>query len=358
MFYRIRLLINRLLRQPHKHIPLEKYAPYIKLLFALAICMSILLIFTPMVITHLMPDNISERDDNESSYSHTKVAPPKTIEVYRTETGSIDKLPFEDYIKGVVSCEMPSTFHSEALKAQAVAARTYSAAKAMAAENSGNPSAHPDAPLCDSTHCQVFKTEKEFKKLKGEEWMKDGYMKICSAVDDTEGEMLYYKGELVQQALFHSSSGGATENCEDVFAAAVPYLVSVESPYEDEATHQDEKTSFTIDEFAAKIRSVNPNTYFGDITSDNIEIISRSTGNRVEKMQVGSSTLTGRQVREALGLSSANFTIYISGDTISFTSNGSGHGVGMSQYGADGMAKEGYDYKKILSHYYSGTEVY
>ncbi|MBR6798687.1 MAG: stage II sporulation protein D [Firmicutes bacterium] len=332
--------------------------PYIKVFLISIVCMSILLIFIPMAITHIVPDNMRDDDKDNASYPYDKVDLPKTISVYRTESGSVDKLPFEEYIKGVVSCEMPSTFHSEALKAQAVAARTYSAAKVINSETSGNPLAHPSAPLCDSTHCQVFKTEKELKVTKGEAWMKEGYERICDAVDDTEGQLLYYKGELVQQALFHSSSGGATENCEDVFTAAVPYLVSVESPYEDEATHQDEETAFTVNEFISLIRSAYPTTQFGNISSNNIKIISRSSGNRVDKIQVGSGTLTGRQVREALGLSSANFTIDINGDTITFTSNGSGHGVGMSQYGADGMAKKGYDYKKILSHYYSGTEVY
>lgn len=340
-----------------KYFPRKIYMPYIKFILILVVCVSILLILIPMIITHIVPDDISDDKDN-ASYPYNKVDLPKTISVYRTETRSVDKLPFEDYVKGVVSCEMPSAFHPEALKAQAVAARTYSAAKVINSEAFGNPSAHPSAPLCDSTHCQVFKTEKELKRIKGSEWMKDGYDKICDAVDDTRGQLLYYKGELVQQALFHSSSGGATENCEDVFTAAVPYLVSVESPYEDEATHQDEETEFTISEFSSKIKSAYPDTYFGLITSDNIMIISRSSGNRVNKIQAGSGTLTGRQIREALGLSSANFTIDISGDTITFTSNGSGHGVGMSQYGADGMAKEGYTYKKILSHYYSGTEIY
>lgn len=351
MFYRISLLIKDLKSNHHRHVP------FIKIFLVISVCISILLIFIPLVITHFMSESNIDID-NGSSYFHEKVDIPKTIEVYRTESGKVDKLPFEDYIKGVVSSEMPSTFHSEALKAQSVAARTYSAAKVMNAETSGCPSAHPDAPLCDSTHCQVFKTEKELKDLKGEQWMKDGYVKINDAVNDTKGEMLYYKGELVQQALFHSSSGGATENCEDVFAAAVPYLVSVESPYEDAATHQNEETVFAIDEFASKVSSAYPSTHFGQITSDNIKIISRSNGNRVEKMQIGSATLTGRQIREALSLSSANFTIDIDGDTITIISNGSGHGVGMSQYGADGMAKEGYDYKKILSHYYSGTEIY
>lgn len=253
---------------------------------------------------------------------------------------------------------MPSSFDSEALKAQAVAARTYSLARVLKAEKNGNPSSHPDAPLCDTTHCQVYKNCDELRSIKGNEWMKNDWKKICSAVDNTRDELLYYKGELVQQALFHSSSGGRTENCEDVFAAAVPYLVSVDSPYEDSATHKKEKNSFSINEFSQKIKAAYPSITFGDITAANIRIISRSKGNRVEKMQIGSGIIEGRNVREALGLPSANFKIKISDGTITFTSDGSGHGVGMSQYGADGMASRGYDYKKILSHYYSGTEVH
>ncbi len=327
-----------------------------KVLVISSTCIITFLICAVPFIFNLFP---ADNDDGKSAApSFEPIKTPNKITVYRNDSGTTESIKYEDYIKGVVSCEMPSSFHEEALKAQAVAARTYSTAKVINSTASGNPREHPQAPLCDSTHCQVFKTEKELRKIKGEDWMKDGYRKICDAVDDTKGEMLYYNGELVQQALFHSSSGGMTENSEAVFSAAVPYLVSVESPYEDEATHQDEKTDFTIDEFASKIRSANPNTYFGQITSDNIKIISRSNSDRVEKMQIGSTSLTGRQVREALGLSSANFKISVTDDTITFTSNGSGHGVGMSQYGADGMAKEGYDYKKILSHYYSGTEVY
>lgn len=328
----------------------------IKIMIIAISCLIILLVLVPLFITKIMDDIESEY--GETTRINTEVDLPETISVYRTESGKVERFPFEEYIKGVVSCEMPSTFHIEALKAQAVAARTYSAAKAINSENIGNPSAHPAAPLCDSTHCQVFKTENELKNIKGKEWMNDGYKKICKAVNKTKGQLLYYNGELVQQALFHSSSGGATENCEDVFAAAVPYLVSVESPYEDEATHQDEVTAFTINEFSSKIKTAYPNTYFGEITSDSIKIKKRTNGNRVSKIQIGESHLTGRQVREALGLSSANFDIDINDNTITFTSNGSGHGVGMSQYGADGMAKEGYDYKKILSHYYSGTEIY
>ena len=187
---------------------------------------------------------------------------------------------------------------------------------------------------------------------------KDGWKKICKAADATCGQLLYYRGELVQQALFHSSSGGKTENCQDVFAASVPYLVSVDSPYEDEATHQNEQHTFTVENFAKKIRTHCPKIAFGDIKSSNIKIISRSTGGHVEKMQIGNGLIEGRTVREALELPSTNFTIKISAGKITFTSSGSGHGVGMSQYGASGMAKKGYGYKDILAHYYQGTEVW
>ena len=130
----------------------------------------------------------------------------------------------------------------------------------------------------------------------------------------------------------------------------MPYLVSVDSPYENDATHQNEQHTFTIENFAKKIRAYCPKIAFGDINSSNIKIISRSTGGRVDKMQIGDGLIEGRTVREALELPSANFTIKISAGQITF--------VGMSQYGASGMAKKGYNYKDILAHYYQGTEVW
>lgn len=183
---------------------------------------------------------------------------PRMISVYRTETRTVSLIPMETYVAGVVACEMSSSFHIEALKAQAVASRTYAAAKAAAGSN---PDVHPLAPVCDSTHCQVYRDSFDYDV----DWDK-----VNEAVRETESEMLYYDGELVKSALYHASSGGSTENSQDVFVSAVPYLKSVDSPYEE-----------------------------------------------------------------------------------GYERNG--HGVGMSQRGANGMAKEGYTYKEILAHYYSGT---
>lgn len=324
-------------------------------LIVLALC--VLLMLAPYLLAKFNADPDQSVKESKTHASFELVEVPETITIYRTEQNRIETLDFEDYVKGVVSGEMPARFHKEALKAQSVAARTYSVARVLRAERDGNPAEHPNAPLCDATHCQVYRSESELKKLKGKEWMNKSWKKICNAVEETDGQLLYYQGELVEQALFHSSSGGKTENSEDVFSMAVPYLVSVESPYEEEATHQNEEHSFSIKELTAALKAKYPSVSFGTITATNIKIISRSNGGRVEKIQLGDGALTGRQVREALNLPSANFTIDIKNGVVTFTSNGSGHGVGMSQYGADGMAKQGYNYKEILNHYYKGTEV-
>lgn len=297
-----------------------------------------------------------------------KVEVPETIEVWRCDEEKSVKVNFEDYVTSVVASEMPSTFELEALKAQSVAARTFAMAK-IEGYKENKPSEHPKSPICDSTHCQVYKTEEELIDCHPAGWEDDGWKKIQKACKATEGQLLYYDGELVMQPLFFSSSGGQTENSEDVFVSAVPYLISVSSPYEENATHKDEEKSFTVKEFASKVKKAFPEKDFGTINSGSIKILSRTAGGRVEKMKVGDATLKGTEVRSALGLSSALFTISFregtgwngssdSNTIIVFISNGSGHGVGMSQYGADGMAREGAGYKEILKHYYSGTEVY
>ena len=358
---KIHILCSRKLRKSmyciKKIISAVSAFPFVKPALAVFVSLCLLLVLAPYILSRLAPSDEPEKElIPQASFELVKT--PSTIDIFRTEKNKTETLSVEDYIKGVVSCEMPSSFHEEALKAQAVAARTYAVSRVCRAYESGNPDSHPQAPLCDSTHCQVYRSESENRTLKGDSWMKDSWKKICAAVDDTEGQLLYYNGELVTQALFHSSSGGKTENCEDVFAAAVPYLVSVDSPYEDEATHQNETTSFSINEFVDKIKSEYPDIEFGEINASGIKILSRSSGGRVEKIQIGNGVISGRNVREALSLPSANFEIDVSDDSITFTSNGSGHGVGMSQYGADGMAKKGYNYREILSHYYSGTQVY
>lgn len=317
-----------------------------------------LLVGVPLVVGLSLGE---EYDIYGVDFAGNKLETPQKIKVWDAEKEKIEKVDFEEYVCRVVASEMPSEFHHEALKAQAVAARTYAMSKIQSFYER-EPEAHPDAPLCNGTHCQVCKSEKVLIDTHQEGWEKDGYKKIKKACKETEGQLLYYEGQLVTQPLFFSSSGGQTENSEDVFTSEYPYLVSVSSPYEDGASHTNEMKSFTLEEIKEKIndKCIEKNT--GDFTTKEIKILSRTAGGRVDKMQIGQSTYRGTEIRNALGLSSALFSLGFEEEggqwKVVFTSNGYGHGVGMSQYGANGMANEGSDYIQILTHYYSGTKVY
>ena len=338
---------------------LQKMEPLLNLVQPLlaGLCFILLVPLAAVMIGGKMP--IEETEPPEQAEFPGKISTPDTISVWLDEKEKVVKVDFEKYVCRVVASEMPASFEEEALKAQAVAARTYAMAKITKYEGH-QPETHPKAPVCDTTHCQVYKTEKELIKNHAEGWEETGWKKIQKACRDTEGQLLYYNGQLVMQPLFFSSSGGQTENSEDVFSGAYPYLVSVMSPYEAGATHQNEEKRFRMEDFAGKIRTAYPDRSLGKICQANVKVLARTAGDRVSSMQIGDGAdniLKGTEVRNALGLSSTLFRIRFEGDEIIFTSSGSGHGVGMSQYGADGMAQEGYNYQEILQHYYSGTEI-
>lgn len=277
------------------------------------------------------------------------------VTVYLTKSKKLVTVKLEEYVKCVTASEMPAAFELEALKAQAVAARTYALAKQQAFARSGN-KAHPQAALCDDVHCQVYRDKETIESLKSSDWMQSYWWKIEEASAQTAGEVMTYQGRLVEQPLFYSSSGGQTENSEDVFTAAVPYLRSVSSPYEEESPHQSETKEMTLKEVEKAVKRAGYGST-GGLKKGNIEILSRNTGGSVAKIKLGKLTLRGRDVRTACDLRSADFDIEVSGSRIIFTTKGYGHGVGMSQYGATGMAKNQYTYEQILRHYYSGVQV-
>lgn len=259
---------------------------------------------------------------------------PEEIELYITKEDEYRTISFEEYIQGVVASEMPEDFNIEALKAQAVASRTY----ALGRINAGS-------ELCDSVHCQVYRDNDISEKVK-------------KAVKATRGQVLLYNGKLASHALYFASSAGPTENSEDVFSGSYPYLVSVDSSYEPGATHKKEKETMTIEAFAEKMKEAYPGLDFGTVKKSNIKIKSRTKGGRADKVQVGSETVSGTDIRTALGLYSARFQISFTGNQkVTFTTAGSGHGVGMSQYGANGLAEKGKNYQEILTHYYQGTKI-
>ena len=267
--------------------------------------------------------------------------------------GEVLVMPLNEYLTGVVGGEMPASFPLEALKAQAVAARTY-AVRRMACYG-GEGCGKNGADICtDSSCCQAYTDPDKLKANFGENARR--YMdKLTEAVYSTDGEVILYNGSPIE-ALYHSSAGGRTEDSQNVFSSALPYLVGVDSPGEEGSKYHGEK-EYSLREFAAAVNKKWPAAKLDRRKlSSQVKILSRYDSGQVEELRLNKITVSGKDMRKLLDLNSANFTIDIS-DTVLIRTTGYGHGVGMSQYGARAMALNGADYKEILTHYYTGVEV-
>ncbi len=265
-----------------------------------------------------------------------------TVSVFDKETGKVLDYDLEEYLVGVVSAEMPASYETEALKAQAVAARSY----ILSRDNSGNPD-HKGADVCtDSAHCKAYLSESAAKEKWGEAWAKKYLDKIKSAVADTAGEYIAYNGEAAV-ACFSAVSSGKTESAADVWGSETPYLKSVDSP--GDLTYENFTDSVTVPraEFLEKL----------GISSASVGAISHTEGGAVKNINIGGKDFSGTQIRSIFGLNSANFELSVNESNAVFTSKGKGHGVGMSQYGANQMAKDGKNYTEILLHYYSNVTI-
>ena len=251
-----------------------------------------------------------------------------------------ESMEMEDYLIGVVLGEMPADFEPDALKAQAVAARTYTA-KAMV---NGK---HGDGSLCrNSNCCQAYIAPEAYLEAGGTE---ENLKKVRSAVLDTAGQVLTYDGGLIE-ATYFSCSGGSTEDAVAVWGTDYPYLRAVSSPGEEGATHYQDSLSFDAKTFQEKLGidlTGGPGSWFGEET--------RTAGGGVATLSIGGETYSGTTLRKLLNLPSTAFTVTTRGDTILIQTRGYGHRVGMSQYGADAMAVGGSTYDEILQHYYPGT---
>lgn len=263
----------------------------------------------------------------------------QTIKVKNEQTGNIKEVPFEDYIKGVVSGEMPASFEMEALKAQAVASRSY----ALYQMKTGG-----EYDVTNTTSNQVYLTDDEIKERWKEEYAQK-INRIKKAIKETKGEYLVYNGE-VANAMFFAASSGQTENSEEVFVSSVPYLRSVSSTWDKDSPVYTDISTFSLEDFYKKL-----NMPYSEKL--NIEITEKTSTGRTRKIKINEVELNGREVAKLLGLKSNFFEITLDNNIITITTKGYGHGVGLSQYGANGMAKEGYTYKEILKHYYQGTEI-
>ena len=286
-----------------------------------------------------LSNNVEENSTNKSNLAETKKENIKkneiTVTVYRNN-GKIINLELEEYVLGVVGAEMPASFNIEALKAQAILARTY----ALKSIKNGK-------KLTDTVSTQAYKDNSELQKLWKNDYTKY-YEKIKKAVNETKGKIILYNNEYID-AVYHSTSNGKTENSKNVWKNSLPYLVSVDSSWDKNVKSYKKETIFEINEFCniLKLDVEEPITY---------EIIHNETG-RVRQITINNKTFSGTEFRNLLKLRSADFEIEINDEKVKVTTYGYGHGVGMSQYGANEMAKQGYSYIQILKHYYTGVVI-
>ena len=267
--------------------------------------------------------------------------------------GELRSMDMETYLLGVVRAEMPASFHEEALKAQAVAARTYVLHK-IAGGGSAN---HPQADACDEiTCCQAYKSEASAAA----DWGSDAAeyeAKIRRAVEETDGECVLYDGAPVL-AVFHSSSAGTTQDVQTVWSASLPYLQSVETPEgEDTVPGYRSSAVFSAGELREKLLDALPEAKLEGSPSNWFTDIRQQPNGTVTKLSVGGVEVGGNRLRTILELRSACFTISFDADQVTFSVTGYGHGVGMSQYGANVLASGGKTYREILEWYYTGASV-
>lgn len=319
-------------------------------------------VLLPTILSIVSYDNKTEikeekniKIENKQVVNYEKVNKKSPIiEVYNHKLGVYQSMDIEDYLCGVLAGEMSSEFDIEALKAQAVVARTFVVYK----QKQGNPKQHKNAPVCTNyKHCQEYKSYKELKKVNGDKWIEKSYPKIEQAVKETKGQIITYNAEAIQ-ALYFSTASGKTENSEDVFSTSYPYLKSVESKYDTISPKYKSELEISKDKFIEYMTSRYSDIQLSNSSLDSqVKILKRSEGGAIDLIQIGNKELSGRDLRNIFSLNSANFNISINDNNVIFNVIGYGHGVGMSQWGAEGMAKEGYKYYDILLHYYTDTEI-
>ncbi len=276
------------------------------------------------------------------------------VRLYRHETGTVEIISLEDYVTGVVAAEMPALFPEEALKAQAVAARTYIVKRMVAGGVMNN--YHKGADTCDDpSHAQGYLTRENMKERWGTLKYYQYYYKIRMAVDNTAGEIITYQGQPIDP-VFHAACGGHTENAEDVWKFSMPYLRGVACPYE--ADPEPVRQVAISRERVAKALNVDLDSVAASTNQNQlIQVVESSATGRPKTLLINDRILSASEIRQKLGLRSTNFTCQYEDDEIVFETVGYGHGVGMCQYGACGLAKHGYDYKKIINHYYTGVQI-
>ena len=336
---------------------MKKILLYILSFIILFFILPIIFTITPKAETEEVVSNIEnvtqeqpEQEVETTIYDYQKY---KTIKLFHSGSGQIEELPIDEYLYGVVSSEMPANYEVEALKAQAIVARTYTIYQIM--NNSGK---HPGADICDnSSCCQAWISKDERLSKWAPEEAESNWNKIVDAVNSTSGRIITYQNKPIN-AFFHSNSGGKTESSLNIWGGIdYPYLKSVETAGEEGYTQYSSEAKFTKEELLNKLKEKYEDCEIDYSQENCIQILEYTTSGRVKTIKFGNKEIAGTEARTILGLRSTNFTFTISGDEIIFSVIGYGHGVGMSQTGADALAKSGSNCEEIIKHFYTDVEI-
>lgn len=331
----------------------------IRIIITMTLFIFAVLIILPLTFLEVARDKINPFDlnnDNIVKKSSDITFPlDGKVKLYNKEKDTVEEIDLEDYIMGVVASEMPASFDEEALKAQAIAARTFYMNKRI---NPCKDSEKKDAEICDTTHCQVYMSKEERMSNWSKKESEKNWDKIENAVKDTKGQVLTYEGKVLEYPQFFAISSGKTEDSKDVFSSDIPYLKSEDSMGEEIAPKYKTSIEIPINEFVSTINEKYPKI---KATIKNIKslikINSYTEAGGVKEIQMGEESIKGTEFRQLFSLNSTNFTLNFSNSSVTVNCIGYGHGVGMSQWGANVMAKNGSKYDEILKHYYSGIEI-
>lgn len=320
------------------------------LLAFILICFIIPIMLTKRTVpTIAKQENTTQQiEENNLNYEYNKYG---TINLLHKKTGEVEKVNLDDYLCNVVSAEMPANYEEEALKAQAIVARTYTVFKILNKK-------HENADICDdSTCCQAW-ISKEDRLARWEESQRESnWEKICRVVNATKGNIITYNNSPIN-AFFHSNSGGKTEAPVNVWGGTgYPYLKTVETSGEDSYTQYASEVILTHEELLKKLKEKYKDISINFSEQEDIKVLEYTEGGRVKTIKFGNHQISGVEARTLLGLRSANFEVINENGNIKFSVKGYGHGVGMSQTGADSLAKQGSSANDIINHFYTGVEI-
>lgn len=303
------------------------------------------------IATSSVQNKINENDTGqvEEKYNYKKYG---AIKLLHQETGEVEEVSIDEYLYHVVSSEMPADYEIEALKAQGLVARTYTIYKILNKK-------HENADICDqSTCCQAW-ISKEDRLARWDEGKKESnWQKIVDCVNATKGKIITYNNEPIN-AFFHANSGGTTELPVNVWGGGseLSYLQVIETSGEEGYTQYSSEVEFTGEELINKLKEKYIDIHIDFTNNEDLKIVAYTDSNRVKTVKFGNHELSGVETRTLLGLKSTNFEIVKENEKIKFKVKGYGHGVGMSQTGANTLAKEGKNYEEIVKHFYIGVEI-